>query len=83
MIWIILGQLVVYCCKYTNEDYKWILPNNPRDNPSRNSNLILYVLPLKVSKITEPAIYTYNIVIYGDTIDTAMLAYHIDQQISK
>jgi len=31
--------------------------------------------------LNEPNVYTYNIAIYGDTIDTSMLAYCIDKYI--
>lgn len=32
--------------------------------------------------MSQPAVYTYQIVIYGDTIDASMLAYHIDRNIN-
>lgn len=34
-----------------------------------------------ISKLNEPNVYTYNIAIYGDTIDASMLAYYIDKYI--
>ena len=58
-----------------------LLSDNYRHNPGGAASPFLHVKVLVFRKINEPNVYTYNIVIYGDTIDASMLAYYIENKI--
>ena len=64
-----------------HENYRWVLSDNYRHNPGGAASPFLHVKVLVFRKINEPNVYTYNIVIYGDTIDASMLAYYIENKI--
>lgn len=58
-----------------DEDRWLVLPSYYMHHIGRPAYSVLPVMLDTISKLQQPDTYTYNIVIYGDTLDSSMLAY--------
>ena len=64
-----------------NETNQQLLPDHNTHHHHWNAHLVLPVSMYVLSKINRADVHVYNIAIYGNRADAAMLAYFIDKKV--